>query len=653
MIYSYKIIIGAMVVFNVAYLTYNVTISFKDDPQTATTDFFDDKQYIIDTPGCRIENVDAFSEEIRNFIYKFDKVTCADSEPLTYVSRSGENVTLNINNSLLNTYSRFTVSCCYSTITRNHLAPNPDDDITFSDCTYFNDSVLISENFVFVKCTNFYHTVYENVHATLQAPQDYSNINAPNILLIGIDGVSRSNLIRTMPKTFEYCEKNRWVNLKGYNKIADNTFPNLMAVLTGMNFSQTSHVCNPYERGKLDNCSHFIWKVFKEYGYSTAYAEDTPTIATFNGIKTGFIHPPTDYYFRPYFLAANQLSAKYLCLRAHCTGSEKTGIRMQNLIKTFLSTTKDRTPAFGLFWMNAFSHEDVNCPSSMDDDFLEYFQELQKDGHLEDTIVIFFSDHGFRFGNIRLTHTGWMEERLPFIYVWIPEKFRLAHQEEYKHLQQNSERLTTPYDLYMTLQHILHLSNNSFVQSPSQGCLECQSLLKPVPLSRTCSQCGIPQAYCTCSTYEQINKNEPIVLEASKYFIGRLNEKVQSYGNASRGCSVYFLNKVSHARSLVIKSKSEQNVMVVVETNPEAIFEATVKVTYDKYYNSTFSLLEVNRLDRYAPKTFCVKDSPVQIYCYCKSLLKQLTNIFCNNKFYYLNNKLTSELRRGQCVVLH
>lgn len=146
--------------------------------------------------------------------------------------------------------------------------------------------------------------------------------------------------------------------------------------------------------------------------------------ATFNGVKAGFIDPPTDYYFRPYFLAADDLTAKYLCLKAHCTGPEKTGVRMQNLIRDFVDAVRDAAPGFGLFWMNSFSHEEVNCPASMDDDFAEFLEGMEAGGYLDNTVVVFFSDHGFRFGKIRQTHTGWMEERLPFVFVWVPRNFR-------------------------------------------------------------------------------------------------------------------------------------------------------------------------------------------------------------------------------------
>ncbi|KAJ8921409.1 hypothetical protein NQ315_003027 [Exocentrus adspersus] len=628
LIYNYKYIFVIMVVLNMLYFIFDGS-SFNgiDKVQLDSSPFRENKKYIIDTPGCRIENLNPYSEEIKEYIYTIKKITCRNKGLLTYISRFKDKVILNLNMSLLPEYSIFHVDCCYSVISRNPTGSKPDDNISFSDCIPFHDTVHIKHDFIRVECSNFFQKVYVNVHSTLQPPKEVAtNAADPNVLLIGIDGVSRSNLIRSMPRTYQFCERNRWINLKGYNKIADNTYPNLMAVLSGMNFSQAESVCDPYDKVALDNCQHFIWREFKRHNYSTAYAEDTSRIGTFNWIKAGFTNPPTDYYFRPYFLAAEDLSIKYLCLRAHCTGPEKTGIRMQNLIKDFVSTIRNATPGFGLFWMNSFSHEDVNCPSSLDDDFVDFFEEMERGGEFNNTIVIFFSDHGFRFGKIRLTHTGWMEERLPFIYIRIPESFRLKHLEAYSNLVSNSDKLTTPYDIHMTLQHILSLSNKNYVESPSQGCPQCKSLFKPIESSRTCGTSGIPQPYCTCSRYENLSKKTPLVREVANFFISHINNLVKSYGEASKGCSVYFLDKISHAKSLVIEKNVEENVLVGVVANPDAIFEANVKVIYNSNATKTFTLMETNRLDRYAPKTFCVQNSPVQMYCYCKSLLKRITN---------------------------
>lgn len=85
--------------------------------------------------------------------------------------------------------------------------------------------------------------------------------------------------------------------MAGYNKVADNTLSNWMAVLTGRNESRAYEVCNPDSTTALNNCD-FIWKRFEDFGYITAFAEDDVRIATFNYLRKGFKDPPADYYFR-------------------------------------------------------------------------------------------------------------------------------------------------------------------------------------------------------------------------------------------------------------------------------------------------------------------------------------------------------------------
>lgn len=161
-------------------------------------------------------------------------------------------------------------------------------------------------------------TVYENVHAILDPEKVRDrveqNVNQSvgasprklSVLILGIDSVSRLNFYRTMPKTEKYLRETGWIGLKGYNKIGDNTFPNLMAILTGQSSQQAYSRCKPTVAYKLDHCP-FLWHNFRNAGYVTAYGEDETMLNTFNYLKVGFVEPPTDYYLRPYMLASERL----------------------------------------------------------------------------------------------------------------------------------------------------------------------------------------------------------------------------------------------------------------------------------------------------------------------------------------------------------
>jgi arylsulfatase A-like enzyme len=62
------------------------------------------------------------------------------------------------------------------------------------------------------------------------------------------------------------------------------------------------------------------------------------------------------------------------------------------------------------------------------DDFLaEYFKNLYEENIMDDTFVIFFGDHGSRFGPLRQTAQGKLEERLPLNLFFAPKRFLENH----------------------------------------------------------------------------------------------------------------------------------------------------------------------------------------------------------------------------------
>ena len=370
---------------------------------------------------------------------------------------------------------------------------------SFSECTPFIRAAKISSDMIKVTCKTDYDEVYSNVHSIIKENEEtlYKRPSGGDysVLLVGIDTMSQLNLIRTMPKTYRLLENTGWINLRGYNKIDDNTFPNLMAILSGMNLSQIHTICNP-EKNYLDDCD-IIWKRFRQRDYVTAYAEDESHLNTFSFLMKGFNNTPTDFYFRPYFLAAETLNVVTHYLASYCTGPETSGERILDLIKDFVDVFSDKLK-FGLFWMNTFSHNNINTASGMDDVFEKFLSYLMKSKVSENTVVVFFSDHGFRFGKIRYTYSGWLEERLPFIHIWVPKSFRAKYPESYNNLMCNAFKLTTPYDLYMTLQDILQRSDSTYEVQSSLACPKCRSLFQRISENRSCDDAAISQHLCRC-----------------------------------------------------------------------------------------------------------------------------------------------------------
>jgi len=92
------------------------------------------------------------------------------------------------------------------------------------------------------------------------------------------------------------------LELCGYSRVGDNTYPNVMALLTGK-------LAEERPIGFID-WAPLLWKDFSAAGYRTLQVEDgfienhvfNVWVDTLNSPR-GFISVPTDYYFRPLSVA--------------------------------------------------------------------------------------------------------------------------------------------------------------------------------------------------------------------------------------------------------------------------------------------------------------------------------------------------------------
>ncbi|CAG9772190.1 unnamed protein product [Ceutorhynchus assimilis] len=587
--------------------------------------------YLISNPKCKIIDLDPFSQDAKKYFKPMKYRTCSEKELLTYVTKEDNIAIVHVDSDVLAQYTNeSSIACCYSDVRRSNYARNPDDSIRLTACKPFQDNVTITEEAIIIKCTepNSQRLIYENVHTSVITTRnvqekmhlfDNSSSKPISVLLIGIDSVSRLNFIRALPNTHRYVEDNGWIPLKGYNKMADNTFPNLMAILTGYNESMSNKICNPRAEGYLDKCS-MIWYKYRDLGYVTGYAEDDATIGTFNNDKKGFLNKPTDYYFRPYIMATETLKDNVVNRMAYyyhsyCTGPETAGERILNLAKDFAVTFKDN-PYFGFFWMNTFSHSDISVPSMMDDKLKLFLENLNSSGVTNSSIIIFLSDHGIRFGGIRMTQTGWLEERLPFIYFSFPPWFKQKFPEEYNNFLNNVNRLTTPYDLHMSLQHLLTMSGLNYIITPSDACPECSSLFKNVPAERSCEEAGIADHWCMCAGYNETKLDPKSEQKISSFFIDIINDQVKELSKNKNVCAKYAAAELTIRLGTDFSYKNTSYALVLLKTHPFAVFETTISF-YGDITNSTLKAGDVSRLDSYRTHSHCVSDSRLKKLCHC------------------------------------
>ncbi|KAG5865513.1 hypothetical protein JTB14_023339 [Gonioctena quinquepunctata] len=537
--------------------------------------------FLIDTANCQMTYFSAFSEETNTVYVSLPYVNCSTLDLLTYTTIENNTAYLHIRKELFQYYgSKEDVDCCFSYVSRNGTPDEPDIGVSFSPCLSFSSSVALEEDTVLANCFLRGNKIYENTHSPLvvtdkvkkklskqSRKRKHSTKKPLSVLFVVVDSVSRLNLARTMPSTKKKLLENNFIEFIGYNKIDDNTFPNFNALLTGLNLKQSYSTCRPRLVGGLDQCP-MIWYDFRDKGYVTAYAEDWASISTYNYEKKGFDKPPTDYYFKPYMEASEMLSTLIVDTMPHCSGPESQGERILNLAKDFATTFKGH-PYFGIFWMNTFSHNYINTPTRMDEKITNFLEELNQHGVFNESMVVFLSDHGIRFGDIRKTIQGWYEERLPMNLISLPPWFQEAYPEKYENFKRNAKKLTSTYDLYMTLQEVLALSVDNHVVTSSKACASCRSFFSEIPERRTCKQAGVSDIWCTC--LGKFYKNDTGVTS------DMTERAVALFMDASK--SVGFGPDNIIYTGLSRSPRGETYFLVVFQKNPQIFYQALFKMT--------------------------------------------------------------------------
>lgn len=219
--------------------------------------------------------------------------------------------------------------------------------------------------------------------------------------------------------------------------------------------------------------------------------EDQADMSTYNLGKYGFRNAPTDYYARPYMLAAERtLRVLKFGGMNFCLGPRSAPDRVYGYLEDFVRLHR-RYGYFAVFWLNTFSHNDVNTPSAMDQRTADALSRLLDDRLLDNAVTVVLSDHGLRFGRIRETPVGWFEDRMPAFYARLPPGYAAVRPAHRAALAANRHRLTSPFDLHLTLKHVLD-DDNDTTTATANGCLSCHSLFRPADVNRfDCNVCAV------------------------------------------------------------------------------------------------------------------------------------------------------------------
>ncbi|VVC99869.1 unnamed protein product [Leptidea sinapis] len=564
-------------------INYNPLILVADTVNNASN-HSEDSSFTIRTEGCTIPGLQPLDDSIRRYV--------------SYPSVSVEDIS----------------------------SPKNDDRVSYRNCIYFNEAIEVKDEFVNIICKYNKKRVYEqffifvielNSEIAGKKPKSDSSYN---VVIMGIDAVSRLNFHRTMPNTLKFLKDNGAVELLGYNKVGDNTFPNLIPMLLGIRDVDINITCAPRPLSTFDNCP-FIWEWFRQAGYYTALGEDSGSLGTFNYLKVGFARKPTDYYIHTFINEAEHRVGNNKDFNSNLCMNDKYFYKvLLDYVERLMITLRSRR-FFGFFWEVTMSHDYLNYPMKMDQDYEKFFRRIQNENILDDTFLFLVSDHGIRWGDIRHTKQGRLEERLPFVYVLVPQSFKQNYTLAFNNLKLNSHRLTSPFDLHSTLNDLVDLDRLKDITSRSKQLYwkdRSISLFLPIPTNRSCSLAGIEDHWCTCHQARKLSTNSIEAIEASAQLIRHLNLIVDSYKMCAKlklSETIDIMEMQSNVNDItegIIANWRE--FMVVVRSSPGGgIFEATLRQDPSGWSLSG----TISRLNLYGDQSRCVSNSHLKLYCFC------------------------------------
>lgn len=285
------------------------------------------------------------------------------------------------------------------------------------------------------------------------------------------------------------------------------------------------------------------------------------------------------------------------------------------------------TPYFSFNFLTEYTHDYLASPPQLDRYTADLLMRLEKNGYLDNTLMILHSDHGNRLQSFAYgTEIGKIEKFMPFLSIRLPRKLWNTPFQE--NLKNNKKKLVSFFDLYQTLRQFLHLNSNfSKPLDRSQYSVNDKhtrfkrgmSLLEPIPINRTCADARIPEEQCRCFKQYFISEKEFKEKTRNSFdnAVKLMLEKVNKFTDKVRDRCI----KLRHEKILSVKVLKMYEIIiykfVVIFQPGNAHFEANFK----KSQNTDNILMfhgNINRISAYGDSSQCVDDSFLRNYCFCK-----------------------------------
>ncbi|CAH1645432.1 unnamed protein product [Spodoptera littoralis] len=553
-------------------------------------------------------------------------------------------------------------SKCY--VTQEILNSVKDVSCTYKDIIYVNDReyflsnktivnggdkyILNRSDHVRVTCTGRYKYSsslfsprWKGVKMGFRPVQTYpvppNRKDSYNVMILGFDSTSHNGFIRKMPKSYKYISENA-VTMNGYNIVGDGTPAALFPILTGKTEEQHPDSRIKITKNVFIDHTSFIFHKLKSFGYQTAYLEDEPQIGTFQYRFNGFQHQPADHYLRAFLLEHKKEWFPDRC----CIGAIPVYELLMSISTELFQLDGKK---FCFTFSSDISHDNFDQISTADESLLSFMKTFSTTNILEDTLLIIMGDHGSRFSKLRETYQGKLEERLPLLSIFLPERLKRLRPDAVRALNQNVDRVTTPYDLHTTILDVLDLKDLSNKYTiPGCDLPRSLSLLEPIPANRSCADAGIARHWCTCTKWRSVATSSPmykLVPTALAEYINSLTSELRSKCEKRQITSigsvllqevedqllkyVYFMEEdafFGNPQVSAPKTPYEYYMATIIMDPGRAVFEGSVIYdTQTKLFMITKN--EISRVSAYKNEPHCISATHPHLnpFCYCKDLL--------------------------------
>ena len=462
-----------------------------------------------------------------------------------------------------------------------------------------------------------------------------------NVLVIGLDSVAMNHFRRIFPVTYKYLTEQFEQNVfyERYNKIGENTYPNIVPTLTGLVIDSHTEYNLNYELGffrQIDSTYHdnlpFIWREYEKLGYLSMFNEEKVKIGMFRLKRNGFRYPPVSLFTQPFYLKLETIHQPILCYE-----NEPVYVKSLNQIRQFVdrmnSPDNIDLPYFSFNFLKYYTHDYLSVPQDLDYKLRNLIKYFESKRYLDNTLFILMSDHGSRLTKYSYqSKIGKLERSLPFFSMRLPKP--LWNTEYHRNAVLNKDKLLTAHDIYKTLKHFRYMNKNlERLEEPGApiNSNDCRrnfaqnvkhvrnrrgiSLLERHPENRTCADALIPVIFCTSmprivlSDAAFMNETGYSVYYASKFieqYVVKMTDEVRDK------CKVYKLKKTESVRKVVSQFQTIYILQVLLEPG-HSLFEAYLILKEKKF--ETYNL--VTRLSRYKQQSNCMTKSSLMGFCFC------------------------------------